>query len=307
MKRNLLTVIVGAVLVLIFVLLLFTFQVRKSEDVVVSTFLKPTANHDEPGLYFKWPWPIQSINRYDQRIQNFDDKFSESYTADSITLLSSVYVGWKISDASVFIQKFPGDPQSLAIPNAQNQLERMVRTAKLGVIGKYQLSNFVNADPKQLKFDQIEQQIESAVQAELSTNNYGIEVEFLGFKKIGLPETVTTAVFDRMKAERMQIINRLQATGDSDAMDIKSKADREASVMLANAQAEAQRIRGEGEAEAANTYKLLNVNPELANFLLQISMLPQVINPKTTLFIDQRTPPFNLLTSAPTNSPSQNQ
>jgi membrane protease subunit HflC len=305
MKRNLLTVIVGAVLVLIFVLLLFTFQVRKSEDVVVSTFLKPTANRNEPGLYFKLPWPIQSINRYDQRIQNFDDKYGESYTRDSITLMSSVYVGWKISDASVFIQKFPGDPQSFAIPNAQNQLERMVRTAKLGIIAKYQLSDIVNADPKQLKFDEIEQKIEQSVQAELSTNNYGIQLEFLGFKKIGLPETVTTAVFDRMKAERMQIINGLQATGDSQAMNIRSAADRQASVLLANAQAEAQRIRGEGEAEAAKTYTLLNMNTNLATFLLQISTLPQVINPKTTLFIDQRTPPFNLL--APANVPSQNQ
>src|SRR5271168_3290738 len=120
MKRNVLTVIVGAVLILIFGLLLFVFQVRRSEVAVVTTFGKPVQNINQPGAYFKWPWPIQKVYKYDQRVQNFEDKFSENFTGDNIILLSSVYVGWKISDAGTFIRKFPGDP-SVSIPNAQGK------------------------------------------------------------------------------------------------------------------------------------------------------------------------------------------
>jgi membrane protease subunit HflC len=303
MKKNLLTIIIGALLVVIFVLLLFTYQVRQAEEVVVTTFLKPTANHDQPGLYFKWPWPIQKVYRYDQRVQNFEDKYSEAYTGDSITLLSSVYVGWKITDASAFIQKFPGDTAD-SIPLAQSKLEGILRTAKLGVIGKYNLSDFVNADPKALKFDEIEQKIAQSVQFQLQSNSYGFQVEFLGFKKIGLPESVTQTVFDRMSNERKVLISQLQSAGDSDALNIRSSADREASETIANANATARRIEGEGEAKAAETYTLLNQNPDLAKFLLDIRTLPDLVGQKTTLILDERTAPFDLFTSFATNSAS---
>src|SRR5271170_2341116 len=165
MKKNILTVIVGAVLVVIFALLLFVFQVRQSETAVVTTFGKPSPNPIiAPGAYFKWPWPIQKVYKYDQRVQNFEDKYSENYTGDSIILLSSVYVGWKITDAGTFIGKFPGDP-SVSIPNAQGKLESMLRSAKIAVIGQHTLSELVNADPKQLQFDAIENEIEKTVQA----------------------------------------------------------------------------------------------------------------------------------------------
>ena len=95
MKRNLLTLIIGTVLVLIFALLLFSFQVRKSEVAVVTTFGRPTRPVVEPGAYFKWPWPIQNVYKFDERIQNFEDKFTEDLTKDSTPLLTLVYVGWR--------------------------------------------------------------------------------------------------------------------------------------------------------------------------------------------------------------------
>ena len=92
-------------LVVIFALLLFTFQVRQSEVAVVTTFGKQPDIY-QPGLHVKWPWPIQQVYKFDQRIQNFEDKFSETLTADNIMLLTSVYVGWKISDPASFLNSF---------------------------------------------------------------------------------------------------------------------------------------------------------------------------------------------------------
>jgi modulator of FtsH protease HflC len=301
MKRNFLTIVIGAVLVLIFVLLLFTFQVRQSETVVVTTFGKPSANPIiDPGLYFKWPWPIQQVNRFDQRIQNFEDKFSQNYTADSVTLLTSVYVGWKISDAKAFFPKFAGG----SVPAAQRMLEGMLISAKSAVVGKHRLSEFVNANPEDLKFDAIENEIEQDVLARLSTNDCGITIEFLGFKKIGLPESVTQTVFDRMKSERQVLISRAENDGKAQAQIIQSAADRQAADTINNATAAAIRIQGAGEAEAAKVLPVFQQNPELAVFLLRISAIQQTLNQKTTLIFDERTPPFDLFTSLPTNSPS---
>ena len=303
MNRNLLTIIIGAVLVVIFALLLFVFQVRQSEVAVVATFGKPTGlSYTNAGAYFKWPWPVQKVYRYDQRIQNFEDKYSQTLTADSSMLLTSVYVGWKISDAGQFLRIFPGD-SSVSLPNAQGKLEGMLRTAKQGVIGQHTLPHFVNADPKALKFDAIEREIEQSVQFQLQTNNYGIKLEFLGFKKIGLPESVTQTVFDRMKSERQVLISYAENQGKSDAQRIQSDADAESARTIANAQATATRLRAEGEAAAAKTLPIFEQNPELAVFLLRIDAIKQSLNQRSTLFFDERIMPFDLFSHMPTNAP----
>ncbi|HEX3889507.1 MAG TPA: protease modulator HflC [Verrucomicrobiae bacterium] len=300
MKKNLLTLVIGAVLVIIFALLIFSFQVRQSEVVVVTTFLKPTRSIDQPGFYFKWPWPIQQVNRFDKRIQNFEDKFRQTLTKDNNNLIVTVYTGWQISDAGQFMKVFPGG----SVSAAQRALEGLLGNAKQGVIASHNLSDFVNSDPQQLKFDEIEGEIKAAAQSQLSTNNYGIQLDFLGFKKIELPETVTATVFARMTAERQQLISRLQSDGDKQASDIKSAADRQASGVINNAIADAVRIRGEGEAAAASTYKNFQQNPELANFLAGIDALPKLLNQHATLIFDERMPPFDLFQNLPTNSPS---
>jgi membrane protease subunit HflC len=300
MKKNLITVLIAAVLVVIFALLLFTFQVRQSEIVVVSTFLKPTRSINEPGAYFKWPWPIQSVSRFDQRVQNFEDKFSENLTADGTMLLTSVYVGWRISDAGKFLLVIPGG----SVPAAQQKLEQMLRSAKAAVIGKHNLSDFVNADPAQLKFEAIENEIKTSVQNELASN-YGITNEFLGIKKLGLPESVTQTVFDRMKAERTKLISKAQNEGIRDATIITSGAERQAADVIANAQAAATRIEGEGVAEAAKTLGVFQQNPELAIFQLKLEALKNSMNQKTTLFFDETKPPFDIFRNLPGNPPTK--
>ena len=304
MNRNILTFVIGAVLVVIFALLLFVFQVRQSETAVVTTFGKPVQNITNSGAYFKWPWPIQKVYKYDQRVQNFEDKFSQTLTADSSLLLTSVYVGWRISDAGQFLQVFPGDPP-VSLPNAQSKLEGMLRSAKSAVIATHPLSDIVNADPKELKFDAMENEIEQHVQDELRTNNYGIKLEFLGFRKIGLPDSVTQPVFERMKSERQKLISFAENQGKAEAQKIQSAADAEAAKTVANAQAAATSIRAEGEAEAAKTLPVFQQNPDLAVFLLRIDAIKQSLNQRATLIFDERTPPFDLFRNLPTNSPAK--
>jgi membrane protease subunit HflC len=297
MKKNAITIIVASALVVIFVLLLFTYQVRQSEVVVVSTFLKPTDTITNAGLYVKWPWPIQSINRFDQRVQTFEDKFSEAFLADHSILVSSVYVGWRISDAKAFFPKFPGG----SVLAAQDRLENILRSAKLEVMGRYNLPDFVNSDSSQLKFDAIEQEIRNSVQEELARNDYGMSIEFLGFKRIGLPEAVTTSVFDRMKSERNKYITEAQSQGEAQASTIKSAAERQAAELVANATADATRIQGQGEAEAAKLLGVFQQNPQLAVFQLQLDALKSSLNQKSTLIFDERCSPFSLFENLPSN------
>ncbi|HXC34372.1 MAG TPA: protease modulator HflC [Candidatus Acidoferrales bacterium] len=299
-NRNIVSILIGAVIVVIVLMLLFAFQVRYAEVAVVTTFGKPVHPAiTQPGLYFKWPWPIQRVYKFDGRIQNLEDKFSENILHDNNNLILTIYAGWKISDAAAFYPKFAG-----SVPNAENALEGMLRNAKSAVVSSNTLSAFVNPDPSQLRFEQMEQQIQDAVQAQLSTNNYGIQLVFLGFKKIELPQSVTQSVFDRMKGERQVIINSEKYEGQKEATIITSTANRIASETVNQAKATATQIMGEGQAKAAEVLPIFEKDPALANYLLRLDALQQALNQKTTLIFDERTPPFDLFTTIPTNAPS---
>jgi membrane protease subunit HflC len=300
MKKNLITIIIGAVLVIIFALLLFVFQVRQSEVAVVTTFGRPVQNITEPGAYFKWPWPVQNVYKFDKRVQNFEDKFRQTPTADSVMLIATVFTGWEISDAKEFYPKFLG-----SVPAAQRALESILSNAQQAVIAKHNMSDFVNSDPQLLKFDAIQDEIKAAVQSQLSTNNYGIKLDFLGFKKIELPESVTATVFARMTAERGQIISQLQNRGEAEASNIRSAADRLAASVTNNAKADAVRIEGEGLAASISALKIYQQNPELAAYLLRLDALKLSLNQKSTLIFDERTPPFDVFSHLPTNSPDK--
>lgn len=297
MKRNSLTIVIGILLILIFGLLLFTFQVRVTQVAVVTTFGKPTRDITEPSLYFKWPWPIQKVYWFDKPVQNFEDKLTQDYTADNNTLLTSVYVGWKITDPKAFFPKFGG-----SVAEAQKVLEALVRSTKTGVIGKHPLSDFISVSDNGTNFVLIEDQILKSIQAQVQANNYGIGIEFLGIKKLELPENVTQSVFERMTSERQVLISRSENEGVAEAQKIRSGAERSAAEMLISAEGTATQIRGKGEAEAAKSLSAFQQNPELANFLFRLNALENSLKDRSTLIFDQQTPPFDLFRGFLTNS-----
>ena len=299
MKRNPLTLIIGILLLIVFGLLLFVFQVRKTEVAVVTTFGNPSRSIPDPGAYLKWPWPIQKVHKFDHRVQNFQDKLTEGLTSDSFNLLTSVYVGWRITNPSAFFPKFAGSSQPIV--EAERVLERLLGNAKSAVLGKHPLSDFVSPVNEGNKFLDIEKEILAAIKSQVMANNYGLDVEFLGLKKIQLPESVTQAVFERMTSERKGLADKSQFEGEAEAQKIRSEAERKAAEMMANAESEATRIRGEGEAEAAKSLTVFQQNPDLANFIFRLNALEGSLKDRSTLVFDQNTPPFDLFRGASTN------
>ncbi|MEY2466694.1 MAG: modulator of FtsH protease HflC [Verrucomicrobiota bacterium] len=297
MKKNSLTLIVGFLLIVLFALLLFVFQVRTTQVAVVTTFGKPTRPVAEPGAYFKWPWPIQKVYYFDKRVQNFEDKFTEDLTADNNNLLTSVYIGWRITDPKEFFPKFAGG----SVTEAEKVLEGLLRSSKSAVIGKHALSDFVSANADGSRFSAIETEILGILQSQIHGRNYGIEIEFLGIKRIGLPETVTQSVFDRMTSERQVLISKSQYEGESEALKIRSGAERRAAEIISIAEGQATQIRGRGEAEAAKSLAVFQQNPELASFLFRLTALENSLKDRSTLIFDQQTPPFNLFQGGSTN------
>ena len=298
MKRNSLTLVIGSVLAVIFVLLLFTFQVRTTEVAVVTTFGKTSGKGiTQPGFNVKAPWPIQRVYYFDKRVQIYEDKITEDYTSDKVTLLTSVYIGWRITDPNAFFPKFANG----SVTEAEKVLSGLVRSAKVDTVGKHSLSDFISVSSSGTNFAGIEAEMLAKIQSEVQGNDYGISVDFLGIKKIGFPESVVQEIFTQMTGERQVLIEEVQRQGEAQAQMIRSDADRRAAEMLAAARGTATEIRGKGEVEATKALGVFQQNPELAKFLWSLNTMEESLKDRATIILDQQNPPFDLFRGLGTN------
>ena len=292
MKTNILTIITASVIVVILILYLIAFQVRVNEQVVITTFGKPVKVLNDPGLYWKWPWPIQSSYRLDSRLEVLESRFEETYTGDGKNLIIATSLLWRIEDGLRFLE-------SVGIKaEAEKNIESVLRNYKNAVVGAHPLSHFISIDPQNLRFDEIEEEMRRLV-ADDTEENYGISVQSIKIKELGLPEDITAAVFARMRKERERIAERYRAEGEAEANKIRAAAESERDRTLAMAEAEAKRIRGEGDALAAKYYEVFSENEELAIFLRKLDALKKTLKGKTTVILDTGTPPFDLLEEMP--------
>src|SRR5208283_4121353 len=186
-------------------------------------------------------------------------------------LLTSVYVCWRVSDPTAFFPRFAGSANPIAA--AEALLDQWLGNTKTAVVGRHPLSDFISTTDNGASFVAIENELLATIQSQLRTNNLGLEIEFLGVKRLQLPESVTQSDFERLTSERKVLDDRFQYEGEAEAQRIRSDAERRAAEVLANAQGEATRIKGLGEAEAAKSLTVFQQSPELASFIFRLSAL----------------------------------
>ena len=289
MKRQPVTLVAGLIVAGLFLAMLVCFQVRQTESVVVTTFGKYARTITDPGFNLRAPWPIQSLHRFDNRVRNFERKYEQTTTRDGRILIIEVFLGWRVKEPRTFLERFGGDPD-----RAEQNLEGILRDAKNSVVGQHPLSDFISPNPKDLKFDEIETQMLASVKPK-ALETYGVEIALLGIKRIGLPQGITEKVFERMKAEREQLVKKFQGEGAGEAIRITSEANLERDKILFEAEKQATIIKGDADKEASRLLKTFEQSPELAVFLLKLDALEQSLKERSTLILDTKTPPFDLL------------
>jgi membrane protease subunit HflC len=292
MKKNNVSIAVGGILIVMFVCLLFFFQVRTTEVAVVTRFGKISRPIKEAGMKWRLPWPIENVFKFESRLQNFERKFETTLTSDGKMVLATIFVAWRISEPERFLEKFDGD-----VAKAENALENVVRNAKNGVIGRHVFSDFISPDPNKVKFEEMEKEMLAEIQ-KTALSVFGIDVQLCGIKQLGLPENVTADVFKRMKAERERLVKKYTAEGESRALEIRSEANLKKEELLAKAKGQAARIVGQADAVASESYRVFEKEPELAKFQFELRALENSLKEKSTIIADPNTPPFNLLRPA---------
>jgi len=289
MKKNLPSIITGLFLAVILVLYMISFQVRSTEMAIVRTFGKATPDaviKDAAGLYWKWPWPIQEVDKFDARVRLLETHTEQTATHDKKPVIITTYLGWNISDPYQFRTRFRAGEE-----NAERRLREVVETRQKEVIGQYEFSQLISKNADELKFDEIEAAIRDRVQKDVAAD-YGIKVEMLGIKRLALPEDVTQSVFESMKAERQALAQKYKSEGESEKTNIISRAASQAATIMSFAERLAQKYRSEGNARAAEYYATLQKDESLALFLDRLRKLRDILKDRTTVVMTWDQYPF---------------
>ncbi len=297
MKNIAIAIFIGLIVITLS-LYLVSFQVRDTESCLVTTFGKPTRPLVDPGVHFKWPFPIQQVYKFDSRMRVFAPQVEEAPTAGGEPIIVNTYVVWKIAQPLEFFNAVK------TVKKAEDELLRSrIRNTQNSVIGRHYFAEFVNSEPSRVKFKEIEAEMLAELRKAVADANYGIEIKALGIKQLKVSEEVSKEVFERMKAERIRRAAEIISQGSVEANKIRTDADRKSQELIAAAEARAKIIRGKGDAEAAKYYKMLDANPQLAMLLRDLESLEVTLKDRTTFIVPTDTEPFKLLQGMPDLKP----
>jgi len=196
----------------------------------------------EPGLKFKTPF-VNNVVSFDKRIQTLDSAAESFLTVEKKNVVVDSYVKWRIVDTEKFYISTGGAMASANLRLAQNNQDAL-------------RSEFSKRTIIEVVSDEREA-IMASVKAKLKTiaeDEYGIEVIDVRIKRIELSQEVRNSVYSRMETERKGLANKYRSEGAEEAEKIQAFADKERTIILANAYRDSEKIRGEGDAISASNY-----------------------------------------------------
>ena len=231
-------VVVGLIFVVIG---LSAFTVNERELAIKLQVGEVVQAHYEPGLHFKIP-VIQTVRKFPSRILNIDDAPQRVFTLDRTAMTVDYFVKWRIDDEVVFYTS-TGGSQNLA----RDRLREIIKNSIVTEFGKRSIQEAISLERVEL------------MQVMLSTASataQGIGVKLVDFrvKQVEFVDVVRNSVYNQMREERARIAAETRAEGREAAELIRSTADRDRTVLLAEAYRDGQIIRGEGDAHAADIY-----------------------------------------------------
>ena len=266
-----------------------SFIVDEAEYVIVTQFGKLVKTIDSPGLYFKRLGFLQTVNRFNKRVNTFKTQPIQLLLGDRNPLILICYVCWRIADPLLFFQ-------AVATADIAAQKTSDMVSSQLGsVLGDYTIDNVINTDTNAVKLLEIERRIFANCN-EKARQKYGIEIVSVGISRINYPSIVAEAVYKRMQAERNKEAIRFRAEGREESTKIYAKTDREAARIMAEAYRAAEIIKGEGDKEAMTIYALaFKQDPDFFEFIKSLDAYRQILNQKTTLILSTDSPLFKYL------------
>ena len=239
MKSTLL-VLVGIVLVSVVVALNTLFTVHQTQQAIVLQFGDPKQLITDPGLHYKIPF-IQDVIYYDKRLLDFPHAAEEVIAADQKRLVVDSFARWKIVNPLLFYQKVGTER------GARARLNSLMSSSLRRVIGSVPMSAVLSEERIIIR-ETIRDQVDKEAQS------FGMHVTDVRIRRADLPAENSQAIYARMKSEREREAKEFRAQGAEIGQRIRSRADRDRIVILAESTKQAQILRGEGDGRSVQIY-----------------------------------------------------
>jgi membrane protease subunit HflC len=226
------------------------------------------------GLYFKVPL-VQNVKFYDKVNLTLDNPEPDRVTtSEKKPLLVDFVVLWRITDVGQYYRSVQGDEEA-----ARRRLSQTVRANLAEEFNKHDVHEAISSARD--KITSVTQQ-----KANADAKSIGVEVIDVRLRRVELPPDVTGPVYQRMESERRRVANELRSLGAAESEKIRADADRQRTVILADAYSEAQKIKGSGDAKASATYaQAYTQNPEFYSFYRSLEAYRATFRSKSDLMV----------------------
>jgi membrane protease subunit HflC len=236
---------------------------------------------------------VQNVIYYEKRLLDFEPPPEEVIASDQKRLVVDTYTRYRVIDPLLFYQTVNSEAAVRA------RLSALVSGSLRRVIGNVTLASLLSTQRPDIMH-----QIRDEVSSEAKP--FGIEVTDVRIRRADLPNENSQAIYNRMKSERQQQAAQFRGEGSEAAQTVKANAERERTVILAEAQREAQKLRGDGDAQAINIYaKAFGQDEQFFVFYRSLQAYRDALNGRDTSFV--LTPDsnfFRFFNNGPTGAPA---
>lgn len=259
MNNKVFGIIIGA-LIVFFVASNTLFIVKETERGVMLKFGKVVNADIPPGLHVKIPM-VNEVRKFDSRVLTLDVRPQRFLTVEKKGMIVDSYAKWRIKDVSTYYTATNGE-EATAVRNMDQRINEGLRNA----FGEHSLQEVISGERDQLMVTLTENL------NKLTLERYGIELIDVRIKRIDLPEQVSESVFNRMNTEREREAREHRSKGKEQAEVIRADADRQRTILEAEAYRDAEHLRGEGDAKAAAIYSAAYTqDPEFYRFVRSLT------------------------------------
>lgn len=231
----------SAAFTLLLLLYLSVFTVAETERAIKFKLGEIVDINYAPGLHWQIP-VLNNVKKFTNKVMTLDSKPERFLTSEKKNVIVDSYVKWRVGDVRRYYTAVGGD-----VLQANMRLEQVIKDIMRSEFSKRTINELIAEDRLEMRGILIQN-------SERLASELGMNIIDIRIKRIDLPQEVSTSVYRRMDAERDRVAREFRSQGAEEAEKIRADADRQRSVVLANAYKDAEILRGEGDAKAAEIY-----------------------------------------------------
>lgn len=266
--------LIGATLLVIFVLSKALYIIQETERGVLLKFGEVVNTDLQPGLHMMLPF-VNVVRKFDGRILTVDALPERFLTLEQKAVIVDSFAKWRIAEVDKFYTATSGDEA-----RATGLLAQRINQGLRNEVANRTIHEVVSGERDQL-MDNLTVSLNEIAKKEL-----GVEIVDVRVKQIDLPPEVSSSVYQRMNAEREKEAREHRSKGRELAEGTRAAADREKTIIEATAYKESELLRGDGDAQAASIYaNAFNKNPEFYSFTRSLQAYQNAFNSKGDIML----------------------